>query len=217
MHLEIRLDAAVLLDAGEPGGDVAIRGGDLEDPVRIGSRQGGENAFDLGVAPLMVEQADGAGRDLVYQDQLAAGGDSRRGMGDEWGHDDGGHLIAARFGGASTEENLIAQDSNFNRGSYKRMENDWANHINNGDKVFVHMETSQGERPDALMGYAIFEHQDGSRDHEYYSFLNESISQQEQWREGPDEYVDDDFAPTSSQADQGEGLGEDMDDDMGIE
>ena len=149
--------------------------------------------------------------------QLAAGGDSRRGMGDEWGHDDGGHLIAARFGGASTEENLIAQDSNFNRGSYKRMENDWANHINNGDKVFVHMETSQGERPDALMGYAIFEHQDGSRDHEYYSFLNESISQQEQWREGPDEYVDDDFAPTSSQADQGEGLGEDMDDDMGIE
>ena len=75
MHLEIRLDAAVLLDAGEPGGDVAIRGGDLEDPVRIGSRQGGENAFDLGVAPLMVEQADGAGRDLVYQDQLAAGGD----------------------------------------------------------------------------------------------------------------------------------------------
>lgn len=154
-------------------------------------------------------------RDLSAQ--LAAGSESRRGMGDEWGHDDGGHLIAARFGGSSVEENLIAQDSNFNRGAYKRMENDWASHIASGDKVFVHMETSAGERPDALMGYAIFEHPDGGRDIEYYSYLNESISQQEQWREGPDEYVDDDFVPTSAQSGQGEGFGDDMDDDMGIE
>ena len=100
------------------------------------------------------------------------------------------------------------------------MENDWANHIDNGDKVFVHMETSQGERPDALMGYAIFEHQDGSRDHEYYSFLNESISQQEQWRDGAEEY-DENYVPESPEEAEGS-LGQDAgegidDDDFGIE
>lgn len=74
-HLEIRIDPAVFLDGREPGGDIPRRGGHLEDPVRTGSRQVGENAPDLGVAPLVVEQADGTGRDFVHQDQLAAGGD----------------------------------------------------------------------------------------------------------------------------------------------
>ena len=113
--------------------------------------------------------------------QATAGGLARRQGGHEWGEDDGGHLIAARFGGSPGPENLTAQNRNLNRGSYKRMENEWAAHLEAGDKVFVHLETSEGERPDAYMGYAIYESPDRSRDYAFYYFENESNTQQAQW------------------------------------
>lgn len=155
--------------------------------------------------------------------QLAAGGESRREAGNEWGVDDGGHLIGARFGGSPGEENLTAQDRNLNRGSFKRMENDWAEHIESGDKVFAHMETSPGDRPDAYMGYAIVEHPDGTRDYETYSFTNESRAQQEQWNQELEALDALDAAPAAGQAelDEGAGAGEaptsDVEQDAGLE
>ena len=164
---------------------------DLSNPYLFEENAPGEYSY----SPNTVGGREASGQLVISEDserdsaaQRAAGGEFRRGKDHEWGHDDGGHLIGARFGGATGEENLTAQDSNLNRGSYKRMENDWAKHIDNKDKVFVNIETSNGDRPDAYMGYAIFEHQDGSRDYETYSYINESASQQDEWQEEFDEY-----------------------------
>lgn len=117
------------------------------------------------------------------QQQRTVGGDMRRENGYKWGADDGGHLIGARFGGSPYEENLTAQNRNLNRSAYKHMENTWATHLEDGDKVFVHMETTAGERPDSYMGYAIYESPDGSRTFETYSYNNESSYEQSQWEE----------------------------------
>lgn len=61
------------------------------------------------------------------------------------------------------------------------MENRWAEHLRNGDKVFVHIETSEGARPVAYMGYAIYESADGKRSWEDIYFENESAAQKLQW------------------------------------
>lgn len=130
--------------------------------------------------------------------QKNAGNDLRRGGEHDWGADDGGHLIGARFGGETGEENLTAQNRNLNRGAYKRVENDWAAHLENGDKVYVHMETDSAERPNAYMGYAIYEAEDGTRTYETYHFVNEGKTSVAQWeedaaqfeREHPEEFAD---------------------------
>jgi hypothetical protein len=48
--------------------------------------------------------------------QREAGGEERRPT------DDGGHYIAARFGGSTDAFNHFAQDRNFNRGAYRALE-----------------------------------------------------------------------------------------------
>lgn len=113
--------------------------------------------------------------------QSAAGGDSRRGNNHEWGADDGGHLIGARFGGETGEANLTAQNRNLNRSDYKHMENEWAAHLEAGDKVFVHIETDDAQRPNAYMGYVIYESPDGTRDYDTFHMVNESRSEIAQW------------------------------------
>ena len=122
------------------------------------------------------------------QAQASAGGDARRGKDHDWGPDDGGHLIGARFDGSPGEENLTAQSRNLNRSDYKRMENEWAEHLENGDKVFVSIETDAGDRPTAYMGYVIYESPDGTRDWDAFSFTNESRSEKERWDEELDAY-----------------------------
>ena len=52
--------------------------------------------------------------------QRRAGGPDRRPS------DDGGHYIAARFGGPAEDFNHFAQDANFNRGLWRTLENQWA-------------------------------------------------------------------------------------------
>lgn len=54
--------------------------------------------------------------------------------------DDGGHFIAARFNGPSDSFNHFAQNSNFNRGSYRVMEDSWARELRAGHKIFVDIE-----------------------------------------------------------------------------
>lgn len=64
------------------------------------------------------------------QAQRSVGGEDRHtGDGIEYDpkdKDDGGHLIATRFGGSGEIDNLVAQNYNLNRGEYKKMENSWA-------------------------------------------------------------------------------------------
>lgn len=122
------------------------------------------------------------------QAQRTVGGEDRRGADSKYGVDDGGHLIGARFGGSPGEENLTPQDRNLNRGQFKALENGWAEHLQNNDKVYVEIESyhsGPGERPDSYMGYAIIEHTDEngvvSRDVEYFSVNNESWMEQESW------------------------------------
>ena len=110
--------------------------------------------------------------------QRTVGNDDRRPT------DDGGHLIGTRFDGDSGQKNMDAQERNLNRGSYKIRENDWAESLENGDKVFVNIESyksNNSDRPDAFMGYSISEHTDGTREWDAFSYQNESAATQEEW------------------------------------
>lgn len=158
---------------------------DLHDPNLFDEERSGEYEYEQN------ELGKSASGYLVSDDdperdakaQREAGGEERRGNDHEWGADDGGHLIGARFGGATGEENLTAQARNLNRSGYKHMENEWAGHIKAGDKVYVHVETLGSDRPTAYMGYAIYEHADGSRDYETFSYNNEGKDQVAAWEE----------------------------------
>lgn len=65
---------------------------------------------------------------------------AQAGKPDRLGDDDGGHFIAARFNGPSDSFNHFAQNSNFNRGGYRVMEDGWARELRAGHKVFVDIE-----------------------------------------------------------------------------
>ena len=65
------------------------------------------------------------------RNQAAAGGTDRLRS------DDGGHYIAARFNGPRDAFNHFAQDSNFNRGAYRQLEERWAQTQRAGYRVFV--------------------------------------------------------------------------------
>ncbi len=63
----------------------------------------------------------------AYQQKYAGGDDRIRKKDDEqkW-QDDGGHLIAARFGGSKKIDNLVAMDSEINRHTkYRAVEDTW--------------------------------------------------------------------------------------------
>src|SRR3546814_1621868 len=47
------------------------------------------------------------------------------------------HYIAARFNGPSDAFNHFAQDANFNRGTYRAMEDAWAASVRAGHRVMV--------------------------------------------------------------------------------
>ncbi|MBR6825709.1 MAG: DNA/RNA non-specific endonuclease, partial [Oscillospiraceae bacterium] len=113
--------------------------------------------------------------------QREAGGEDRRSGNDSWGKDDGGHLIGARFGGAPDAKNLVPQNSNFNRSTYKSLENSWAEHLEAGDKVYVVVDCYTGtdsQRPSAYTVTTIVEHTDEqgrtTRDIDVFSTINES-------------------------------------------
>lgn len=147
-----------------------------------------DDGFGSKIAYGVLEFSD-ADRNLYAQKN--AGGDERRGKHEEWGPDDGGHLIASRFGGSSNPENLIAMNRNVNRSVYKKIENDWASHLNNNEKVFVNIETSTEDRingrSEAIMGYVIYEDQYGKRDFDAFHILNESKDEIESWYTNEDE------------------------------
>ena len=112
--------------------------------------------------------------------QRLAGGESREAT------DDGGHLIGTRFGGSPELENIDAQNRNLNRGGYKAEENSWAASLEEGNQVFVNVDTykSNGsDRPSAYMGYKIEEDTEGNRSWDAFSFTNVSRQEQREWEE----------------------------------
>ena len=67
--------------------------------------------------------------------------------------DDRGHLIADRFNGDNTTANIVAMNSELNKGAYKAMEDAWVEAIKNGDIVSGTIElvySGQSFRPDSL-------------------------------------------------------------------
>lgn len=65
------------------------------------------------------------------QNQLAAGGSDRLPT------DEGGHYIARQFDGPTEAYNHFAQDADFNRSGYRKLENLWAAATRRGEKVHV--------------------------------------------------------------------------------
>lgn len=166
---------------------------DLRNPNLFSEYKAGEYEYETNAAGCKsatgsLKIAEAPERD--NKAQAAAGGESRRGKDHEWGADDGGHLIGARFGGGTGEENLTAQSRNLNRSDYKQMENEWASHLEAGDKVFVHIETDDPQRPNAYMGYVIYESPDGKRDWDAFHMVNESRSEVARWDEEAAEWED---------------------------
>ena len=167
-------------------------GEDLKNPYlfeenRQGEYEYGVNEYGGKTASGSLYLTDHPERDRAAQRK--AGGDARRERGHRWGADEGGHLIGARFAGEKGEANLTAQNENLNRGTYKSMENGWERHLDNGDKVFVSIESDGGERPEAYMGYAIYESPEGTRDYDTFSYVNESSSEQEKWETDYNAYL----------------------------
>lgn len=79
--------------------------------------------------------------------QRAAGGGDRRAS------DDGGHYIARRFNGPTEAFNHFAQDSNFNRSDYFRLEEEWARAKRAGKNVRVKIVPAydgKSQRPSSL-------------------------------------------------------------------
>jgi hypothetical protein len=59
--------------------------------------------------------------------------------------DEGGHLIAARLGGPSDVANLVPQNVNFNRGAWKKMENELARELRSKAEVDVEIDLVYGD------------------------------------------------------------------------
>jgi hypothetical protein len=56
--------------------------------------------------------------------------------------DHAGHLAGDRFGGSPELDNLVSQSSNVNLSQYKKIENQWANAINEGKQEKVNVEVN---------------------------------------------------------------------------
>ena len=59
------------------------------------------------------------------------------GKGDQQEGDDRGHLIGDQFGGSNGLENLIPQNAEVNRGSFKNLENELAKQLKDGKEIYV--------------------------------------------------------------------------------
>lgn len=108
--------------------------------------------------------------------QLQAGGDSREGT------DDGGHLIATRFGGSPGLDNLVAENSFINRSQYKQPENAWAGDLAAGNRVIVNIEPYYGgdtERPTHITGSYTVIRPDGKSFSDSFSLTNDDLRAEE--------------------------------------
>ena len=91
-------------------------------------------AFDVDV---LLRSRRTAGELQLKQESRSRKLQADAGKPDRRATDDGGHFIAARFNGPRQWFNYFAQDANFNRGSYRALEDKWAKAIRSGKRVFV--------------------------------------------------------------------------------
>ena len=102
------------------------------DPYRHQIRNGYDYAIDDGNRMRRVKgELSNAAAKRSRRNQAAAGGTDRLRS------DDGGHYIAARFNGPRDAFNHFAQDSNFNRGAYRQLEERWARAQRAGHRIYV--------------------------------------------------------------------------------
>lgn len=120
--------------------------------------------------------------------QRSAGGSDRQ------AGDQGGHLIADRFGGRNDPTNLDAQAANVNQKDQANVERNVANlaaNSNNTVSMSVANFNSVGERPDATMiNVGVQDNTTGTIDEQHISFQNASHDLQQSWND------------TANQADQ---------------
>lgn len=114
----------------------------------------------------------GVGRSAVEkQDQLDVGHSGLE-------TDEGGHLIGHRFMGDQGTKNLIPQDANLNRSAYKKMENEWADWLDEGKEIQARIDLSPpgADRPDAInVYYDVFDPDTGEVVYtNNHKFLNKS-------------------------------------------
>lgn len=86
----------------------------------------------------------------LYQQSQAGKTD---GIKDGLSNDQGGHINAAQNGGAGEQINYLPQDAIVNNGEYKKLENLWAQAVQNGDDVKVTVKptyTGESKRPDSF-------------------------------------------------------------------
>lgn len=85
--------------------------------------------------------------------------ENRVGGDDKCDTDDRGHLIADRFGATNKIDNLVAMDSNLNRGAYKALENKLADALSDNHKVNMEVNVyykGDSERPSSfLVKYSV--------------------------------------------------------------
>lgn len=116
-------------------------------------------------------------RDLVAQ-RSAGGVDRQPG-------DQGGHLIADRFGGRNDPSNLDAQAANVNQKDQANVERNIAELAadpNNTVSMSVANYNSVGERPDATMiNVGVLNNTTGETDEKHISFQNASHDLQQSW------------------------------------
>jgi DNA/RNA non-specific endonuclease len=116
------------------------------------------------------EAGDRGSGELSAQDKIRALG--KKG-------DDAGHMIGHRFMGDQGENNLFPQQGNFNKGAYKKLENEWADWIDRGCTVKVNVELSGGtsDRPDEVaVSYEVFD-KSGKRVHEFEKIFKNEANQ----------------------------------------
>lgn len=85
--------------------------------------------------------------------QVHAGGEYRLST------DEGGHLIARRFGGSEKVDNLVPMEYHVNRYEYKELEDDWASELEKGNSVDVRIQcrySGESTRPtDFIVKYQV--------------------------------------------------------------
>src|SRR5690554_3502548 len=108
--------------------------------------------------------------------QARAGGNARLGT------DQGGHIIGHRFMGDQGTKNLFPQNANLNQSAYKKMENEWADWIDEGFEIRLKVELDPpgAARPDNIdVFYEVYDPEINrkvfDREHEFQNQTNEGF------------------------------------------
>ncbi|MDI1296965.1 MAG: DNA/RNA non-specific endonuclease [bacterium] len=110
----------------------------IESQILDGNwRRETKNGYDFHIDVIARNRRTHGGLSLAVAPARSRRSQAQAGKPDRRASDDGGHFIAARFNGPRDSFNHFAQDANFNRGSYRAMEDGWAKQLRAGHQVFV--------------------------------------------------------------------------------